>query len=157
VLGAVLTSEAATAEVIADGVHVHPAAIEILLRCLGHGRVVLVTDAMVAAGLPDGEYAFLGRRVRPGEGQARLPDGTLAGSTATLDRCVHNSVHQVGIPLHEAVTMASHNPARVLGLDRLGGIGVGQDASFVVIDEEAKVEMTCVRGRIVHPQSPHAS
>jgi N-acetylglucosamine-6-phosphate deacetylase len=156
VVGAVLTSERVTAEVIADGAHVHPAAIKVLLRCLGRERVVLTTDAMDAAGLSDGEYELLGRTITVREGRARLADGTLAGSTTTLDQCVRNMVRQVGMPLHEAVAMASRNPADVLGLDRLGAIEVGKDASLVVLDENDQVHMTCVRGRVVHPASPDA-
>jgi N-acetylglucosamine-6-phosphate deacetylase len=155
-LGAVLTSQRVTAEVIADGVHVHPAAIRVLLRCLGSDRVVLTTDAMAGAGLSDGQYELLGRTVTVRNGQARLPDGTLAGSTVTLNQCVRNLVDQIGVPLHQAVTMASRNPARVLGLNRLGGIGVGHEASLTVIDDNAQVYMTCVRGRIVHRASPGA-
>ena len=154
VLGAVLTSQAATAEVIADGVHVHPAAIQVLLHCMGSERAVLTTDAMAAAGLSDGEYELLGRTVTVQNGRACLSDGTLAGSTATLNQCVRRVVRQVGVPLHEAVTMASRVPARVLGVDRLGDISAGKDASLVVIDEDVQVHMTCVRGRIVYRASP---
>ena len=150
VVGAVLTSQSATAEVISDGVHVHPAAIRVLVRCLGTERVVAITDAVPAAGLADGEYGFWGRTVRVKDGQARLPNGTLAGSATTLDQCVRRMVGQVGVPLHEAMAMASRNPAGVLGLHRLGSIAVGRDANLVVVDDAVRVCMVCVRGRMVY-------
>ncbi|MBM4429124.1 MAG: N-acetylglucosamine-6-phosphate deacetylase [Chloroflexi bacterium] len=150
-LGAVLSSEQVTAELIADLVHVHPAAIKILVRCLGSDRVVLVTDAVTAAGLPDGTYELLDQTVFVRSGQARLADGTFAGSTARLNQCVHNMHQQGGVALSEAVQMASLNPARAMGLaDRLGSMHAGKDASLVVLDEQANVRLAMVRGKIVY-------
>jgi N-acetylglucosamine-6-phosphate deacetylase len=150
-LGAVLASEQVTAEVIADLVHVHPAAIRILVRCLGSDRVVLITDAMAGAGLPDGSYKLLGQAVTVQDGQARLADGTLAGSAARLNQCVRNMHQHGGVALPEAVQMASLNAARAMGLaDRLGSVHMGKDANLVVLDEQANVHLTIVRGRIVY-------
>jgi len=151
VFGAILTSDEVTAELIADTVHVHPGAMKMLIRCLGADRVVLITDAMAGAGLPDGTYELVGHTVIVKEGRATLPDGTLAGSTATLNQCVRNVHQTVGVPLLEAVKMASLNPARAMGFaDRLGSIAVGKDASLAVIDEQANVYLTLVKGRIVY-------
>jgi N-acetylglucosamine-6-phosphate deacetylase len=151
VVGAVMTSDEVTAELIADTVHVHPGAMKVLIRCLGTDRVVLITDAMAGAGLPDGEYVLGGRRRIVKDGKSVLPDGTLAGSTATLNQCLCNVNQQVGVPLLEAVKMASLNPARAMGFaDRLGSIAVGKDASLAVIDEEVNVYLTMVRGKIVY-------
>nr|MBC7243812.1 N-acetylglucosamine-6-phosphate deacetylase [Chloroflexota bacterium] len=151
VFGAILTSDEVTAELIADTVHVHPGAMKMLIRCLGTDRVVLITDAMPGAGLPDGTYELVGHVVTVKDGIATLADGTLAGSTATLNQCVRNVRQKVGVPLPEAVKMASLNPARAMGFsDRLGSIAVGKDASLSVIDEQVNVYMTLVKGRIVY-------
>jgi N-acetylglucosamine-6-phosphate deacetylase len=151
VFGAVMASDEVTAELIADTVHAHPGAVKVLVRCLGTDRVVLITDAMSGAGFPDGEYDLVGQKVLVKDGNATLADGTIAGSTATLGRCVRN-VHQlVGLPLAQAVKMASLNPARAMGFaSRLGSIAVGKDASLVVIDEDVNVYMTIVKGKVVY-------
>jgi N-acetylglucosamine-6-phosphate deacetylase len=151
VFGAVMTSDEVTAELIADTIHVHPGAMKMLVRCLSTDRVVLITDAMAGTGLPDGTYELVGHTVTVKEGRATLSDGTLAGSTATLNRCVRNVNQRVGVPLPEAVKMASLNPARAMGLaDRLGSIAVGKDASLVVMDEEVNVYLTMVKGKVVY-------
>jgi len=151
VFGAVMASDEVTAELIADTVHAHPGAVKVLVRCLGTDRVVLITDAMSGAGFPDGEYDLVSQKVLVKDGHATLADGTIAGSTATLGRCVRN-VHQlVGLPLAQAVKMASLNPARAMGFaSRLGSIAVGKDASLVVIDEDVNVYMTIVKGKVVY-------
>ncbi len=151
VFGAVLASDHITAELIADGVHVHPGAMKVLIRCLGTDRVVLITDSIIAAGLKDGLYNLVGSDIFVKAGVALQADGTLSGSTGTLNRCVRN-VHQlVGYPLLEAVKMASLNPCRAMGFaDRLGSIYPGKDASLTVIDEEVNVYLTMVKGQIVY-------
>jgi len=150
VFGAVLASDRVTAELIADRVHVHPAAMKTLLRCLGTSRVILITDAMSGAGLPDGLYELLGHQITVKDGLATLADGTLAGSTALLNQCVRNIHRDVGLSLGSAVKMASLNPARFLHLQhRLGKLAPGKDASLAVIDQDAQVFLTMVRGKIV--------
>ncbi|MBW6465994.1 MAG: N-acetylglucosamine-6-phosphate deacetylase [Brevefilum sp.] len=152
VLGAVLTSDAVSAELIGDMVHVHPGAMKLLLRCLGSERVIAITDAMAGAGLIEGVYELVGHQVIVKDGRATLEDGTLAGSIATMNTCVANLVKHVGLSLSEAIKMASLNPARVIGVaDRLGSIEVGKDASLIVIDESINVSMTMVKGHIVYP------
>lgn len=151
VVGAVMTSDDVTAELIADTIHVHPGAMKVLLRCLGTDRVVLITDAMAGAGLADGMYELVGHAVTVKDGRATLADGTIAGSTATLNQCVRNVHQTVDVPLAEAVKMASLNPARAMGFaDRLGSIGVGKDASLAVIDEQVNAYLTMVKGEIVY-------
>lgn len=151
VLGAVLSSDKITAELIADGVHVHPAAMKVLYRCLGSQRLVLVTDAMAGAGLEDGVYDLVGSTVTVKNGRAALANGTLAGSVATLDRCVRNMVHEVGVPLPEAVQMATLNPARAIGLENAAGqLAVGRAADLVIMDEDLRIALTLVNGRIVY-------
>jgi len=150
-LGAILASDAVTAELIADTIHVHPGAMKVLVRCLGSDRVVLITDAMAGAGLGDGQYDLVGRTVTVKDSRATLPDGTIAGSTATLDDCVRNMHQRVGVPLVEAVKMASLNPARAMGLAAsVGSIIVGQEANLVIIDENVNVQATLVKGRVVY-------
>jgi N-acetylglucosamine-6-phosphate deacetylase len=151
-VGAVLTSAEISAELIADGVHVHPGAMRLLFRCLGAERVVLVTDAMAGAGMPDGTYELIGSPVVVKDGQARRPeDGRLAGSTATLNRCVANMIRLGGASFPQAVQMASLNPARVIGCDRqCGTLAAGKEASFALVDQELRVYQTVVKGRVVY-------
>jgi N-acetylglucosamine-6-phosphate deacetylase len=151
VFGAILASDKVTAELIADTIHVHPGAMKVLLRCLGTDRVVLITDAMTAAGVSDGRYDLAGNTVVVKDGRATLLDGTIAGSTAALIECVRNVHQQVGVPLPEAVKMASLNPARAMGFaGRLGSIAAGKDASLTVVDEDMTVWLTMVKGKLVY-------
>jgi N-acetylglucosamine-6-phosphate deacetylase len=151
VLGAVLDSEVITAELIADTVHVHPAAMRILLRSVGSDRVVAITDAITGAGFKDGVYQLAGYEVTVKDGRATLANGTLAGSIATLNGCVANLINDVGLSLIEAINMASINPARAIGVDdRLGSIEKGKDASLIVIDELIDVSFAMVKGKIVY-------
>ncbi len=149
--GAILTSDQVTAELIADGIHVHPAAMKVLLRCLGTDRIALITDAMAGAGLQDGSYNLVGEPVTVKDGHASLADGTIAGSTARLNECVRN-IHQLaGVSLQDAVKMASLIPARAMGLaKRLGSLSPGKDASLAAMDENANVRLTLVRGKVVY-------
>ncbi len=151
VFGAILASDHVTAELIADTIHVHPGAMKILLRCLGTDRVVLITDAMAGAGLPDGEYELVGQKVAVRDGKATLADGTIAGSAATMDLCVRNLHREVGVTLLEAVRMASLNPLRAVGLAGMwGSLQVGKKADLVVIDEDVNVNLVVVNGNIVY-------
>lgn len=151
VFGAIMASDYVTAELIADTVHVHPGAMKMLVRCLGDDRVVLITDAMAGAGLPDGEYDLVGQRVTVEDGKATLADGTIAGSAVTMDLCIRNLHREVGVGLLDAVKMASLNAARVLGMSNdLGSLRVGRKANLVVIDDELNVTMTVVEGDIVY-------
>ena len=151
VVGAVLHSKAGFAELIADGVHVHPAAMRLLLERLGSDRVVLITDATLGAGLPDGEHNLEGIHIIVKEGVARIPAGNLAGSTIDMNRCVGNACRLLGVSMADAVRMASTNPARMLGADqRLGRLRAGMDASLVVLEEGASVALTMVAGKIVY-------
>jgi N-acetylglucosamine-6-phosphate deacetylase len=153
-VGAVLTSSGVTAELIADNYHVHPAAMEVLIRCLGTNQVCLITDAMGGAGLPDGDYTLVGQVVRVQNGHATLPDGTIAGSTATLNQCVHNISQLNGVTLQDAVKMASWVPAKAMGFaDRLGRIEVGKDASLVAIDRQAGIHMVMVKGKMLRMEA----
>jgi len=134
-------------------VHAHPGAMKILVRCLGTDRIVLITDAMPGAGLPDGEYELVGLKVTVKNGHANLPDGTIAGSTALLNQCVRNVHRLVDVPFPDAIKMASLNPSRAMGIsNRLGSIAIGKEANLVILDEEANVFMTIVKGQIIYNQ-----
>ena len=151
VFGAIMASDHVTAELIADTIHVHPGAMKMLIRCLGTDRVVLITDAMAGAGLPEGEYELVGQKVAVKEGKATLADGTIAGSVATMDLCVRNLHREVGVTLLEAVRMASLNPLRAVGLAGMwGSLQVGKKADLVVIDADVKVNLVVVDGKVVY-------
>ncbi len=149
VIGAVLDSDGVTAELIADGIHVHPAALRLAIRQKGVDRICLITDSMNAAGLGDGDFQVGGLDVAVKDGQARLRDGgALVGSVLTLNRAVGNIVHWAGLPLPLAVRMASLTPARVLGLDReIGSLETGKLANLTVLDRNFNVITTILRGR----------
>jgi N-acetylglucosamine-6-phosphate deacetylase len=153
VLGAILTSDNVFAELIADGVHVHPAAMDILVRCKGQNRVVLVTDNSSMIGMPDGMYEFHGGgRVEKKEGTLRsLENGSIAGSAMAFNYDIRNMVQVVGLPLPWAIQMASLNPAIAVGLDaRKGSLEVGKDADLILIDEDIDVHLTMVRGSVIY-------
>ncbi len=135
-------------ELINDGVHVHPAMIR-LAAAHGIRRLVLVTDAISAAGVGDGSYVLGGLPVTVAGGQARgAASGRLAGSTLTMDAAFRRAVLEVGLPIEAAVAAAAGNPARLLGLaDRCGAIAAGLDADLVHLDEDLQVRRVMVAGR----------
>ncbi|MCI0421431.1 MAG: N-acetylglucosamine-6-phosphate deacetylase [Acidobacteria bacterium] len=154
VLGAVLTDSRVWAELIADGAHVDPVAIQMLLKCKGHRRILLVTDAISAAGMPDGDFQLGSLAVKVSQGVCRSPEGALAGSTLSLDQALRNMVSWTGIPLEEAVYMASRNPAESIGVaGTKGSIQPGYDADMVLLNDDLHVHATFCDGKLVH-QSP---
>jgi N-acetylglucosamine-6-phosphate deacetylase len=136
VIGAVLDEADVTCEVIADGHHIHPAVVRLLVRAKGPERTVLVTDAIEAAGLPDGDYRLGSEPVQVRDGRAVTATGHLAGSTLTLDAAVRN-VCAWGIPLPDALRMAATTPAARLGLGK-GRIAPGYDADLAVLDPDLR-------------------
>ncbi len=150
VAGALLTDRRATIEVIADGVHVHPAMIKLAIAARGSRDIALITDSIAAAGLSEGEYDFVGRKVVVRDGAVRLANGTLAGSILTLEQAVRNIVTFTGLGWSEAIGMATHNPARIAGVAlRKGRVAPGSDADLVALDNEGFVQRTWVRGSLV--------
>jgi N-acetylglucosamine-6-phosphate deacetylase len=151
VVGAAMTLDELTVELIADGVHVHPAAMRALLAARGVDGVVLVPDAIRAAGLPDGEHPLGERTVTVGDGAVRLADGTLAGSVLTMDRGLANLRTASGRDLAALWPTASRNAARIAGVgDRTGVLAAGRDADLVLVDDEVAVHTTIVAGHVVH-------
>jgi N-acetylglucosamine-6-phosphate deacetylase len=150
-LGVALTDDRLVCELIADGVHVHPTAVRLAVRAKGVDRIALISDSIAATGLPDGEYELEEVRVTVTGDEVRLADGTLAGSTLTLDRAVSNLARWAGLPLTDAVRAATTTPARLLGLEaKHGTIAVGRSADFAAFDGEHRLLWTMVAGE-VHP------
>jgi N-acetylglucosamine-6-phosphate deacetylase len=146
-VGAAMSLDGLYAEIICDLVHVHPAAVKILVKARGADNTVLITDCMSAGGLRDGEYVLGELPVYVKGGVCRLADGTLAGSTAKLIDCVKNACETVGIPLADAVTMATSAPARALGaFNRIGSLDAGKQADIIAIDEGFNVRYVMVDG-----------
>ena len=131
VVGAALLADDIAAELIADGHHVHPAAMRLMVKVKGYQRIMLVTDAMRATDMPEGdEYDLGGQRIMVKNGQARLENGSLAGSVLSMDRAVRNMVQMCGVPIQEAIAMASATPADSIGLtNRKGRLAPGLDAT----------------------------
>jgi len=149
VLGAAYTHQQLKVQLIADGVHVHPAIMSFLVKAKGVGGILLVSDAIPASGLPDGDYEFAGEALHLRGGVATRSDGTLAGSAMGLDGAVRNVVQLCGLPVGDAARMAGLNPARVLDMDgRKGVLAAGFDADFVVLGPDFTPEMTVVGGRV---------
>jgi len=148
-VGAVLTDSRIMAEIIADGEHVHPAAIRLLLQAKGAGGVLLVTDAIAAAGMPDDAYELGGLTVVVEGGIARLADGnSLAGSTLTMAQGFRYLVETVGVTLEEASRMASLNPARQLGIaDECGSLEPGKRADVLLMDDRLQLQHVLIGGR----------
>ena len=148
--GALLNRELKV-HLIADGIHVHPAVIKLLYKLKGPEGIILITDAISATGTKNSIFQIAGKKVKIKNGRALLDDNTLAGSIVTLEKAVKVMVEKVGIPITEAVRMASLNPARVLGLDHKKGIlAIGKDADLVVMNKDFDVQMTIVDGQIRH-------
>lgn len=150
-VGATLDSEEVTIELIADGRHVHPALIRLLIKAKERDSISLVTDAISATGMSDGEYRLGDVPVFVQNGIARLKTGTFAGSTLTMDRALKNLVEFTGISLPVAIRMASLNPARTLGIsDRKGSLELGKDADIVIFDSKYKIHYTIISGEITY-------
>ncbi|HEX8171824.1 MAG TPA: N-acetylglucosamine-6-phosphate deacetylase [Thermoanaerobaculia bacterium] len=149
VVGAALTSADATAELIADGIHVHPAALRVAVMAMPH-RIALVTDAMRAAGLPDGTYKLYDSDVIVKEGAARLADGTLAGSVLTMAGAVKNMIELAGLPFDAVLPLATEVPARIaMCADRKGKIETRYDADLVELTEKFEPARVWVRGELL--------
>jgi len=150
-VGAALALAGFAAELIADEVHVHPAAMNALVRARGADEVVLVTDSVRPTGTgTDFVGEQQGRRIEIRDGAMRLDDGTLVGSVLTMDVALRNVLRITGRPLTELWPMVSRNPAAAAGIgDRTGRLEAGLDADLVVLDDELRVIRTLVRGRTV--------
>jgi N-acetylglucosamine-6-phosphate deacetylase len=153
--GAALADDTVTCELINDGFHVHEEAVRIATAAAGPERIAFVTDATPAAGMTDGEFHLGPVPIFARDGKVTLADGSLAGSTLTMDAAVRHAVHCVGLPLNQAAIAAATAPAAVLGIgDRTGRLAPGRDADLVLLDEGFRVTAVLVRGRVVHGTLP---
>lgn len=148
VVGAVMNSDI-TCELIADCIHVHPGAFNVLLKVKGNDKVVLITDSMRAGCMMEGLYELGGQEVIVKDGAARLKDGgSLAGSVLTLNIALKNIVENTNQDFPQAVKMLSLNPAKLLGLEKSkGSLAIGKDADIVIMDTEYNVEKTIIEGK----------
>ncbi len=150
ILGGVLARGEVRAELILDGLHVHPAAASLLLALKGPEGVILATDSTVLSGYADGRYEWSGYTIEISGGAARIPAGNLAGSLLSMDQAARNAVSMLGAPLAQAVEMASLTPARSVGIDGVTGSLVrGKNADIAILDAGLEPVMTLVGGEAV--------
>lgn len=150
VVGGALLHDELFAEIIADGIHVHPDVIRFTHLQKTSSRLILVTDSIRAKGLNNGTYDLGGQKVTVKNREARLSDGTLAGSVLKMNQAANHMMRYTGCSMEDIITMASVNPAKQLKLDhRKGSIAPGKDADFVIVNDEFEVLMTFCRGRCV--------
>lgn len=144
-----------TVEIIADGIHLPPSLLKLIYKIKGPGKTALVTDAMRAAGMRDGESILGsikdGQKVIIEDGVAKLQDRTaFAGSVATTDRLVRTINKEVGLPLLDTIQMMTSTPAKIIGIDKSkGSIVPGKDADIVIFDEDINIEFTLIKGKVV--------
>ena len=147
VAGAVLISDKINAEVIFDKIHIHPEIVRLMIKAKGTDKVVCITDAMAATGLPNGDYKLGELDVYVKDGEARLKSNdSLAGSVLTMDKAFKHVI-ELGYPIYEAVKLTSTNAAVEFGLNA-GAIEVGKEADFTILDDSYNVDMTIVNGNI---------
>jgi N-acetylglucosamine-6-phosphate deacetylase len=147
IIGAALVDKRVSCEMICDGIHLHNGAMRLVYEAKGKDHILLISDAMRATGLVDGTYDLGGQMVDVRGNEARLSDGALAGSTLTMNRAVKNMIKLVDIPVLEAVQMATINPARQLGMDKIAGsIEVGKNADLVIFDDDINIQTVFING-----------
>ena len=149
VVGAVADSPHVMAELICDGVHIHPSVVRATFKMLGEDRMILISDSMRATGMGDGVYTLGGLEVNvSGKHATLVSDGALAGSVTNLFDCMKTAVKKMGIPLETAVACATMNPAKSLGeYDKYGSIAVGKKANIVLMDSELEIQAVLKDGR----------
>ena len=151
--GAVLEADEVVAELVCDGVHVHPAMMRVALAAKRPERIMAITDGTAGSGLPPGAHATLGGRRITVRDAAYLDDGTIAGSTLTMDRAFAMLVSAVGLSLPDAATVCATTPARALGLQGFGVLAPGAIADFTVLDRELRVVQTWIAGTLAYEGS----
>ena len=149
-LGAMVQAHDVFGELIADGVHVHPAVMDILVRLLGPERVIAITDAQSCAGLTGSDaFEFAGQSVHIADGAVRLADGSLAGSVLTMENALHNLLAYTDVTPSQAIGMLASNPARSINvIDRKGMLQPGYDADLLLFDRAFQLQATICRGKV---------
>ena len=151
VVGSAMLLDELQCEMIADTIHVSVPAMRLMVKNKAKDKLTLITDAMRAKGLPDGESELGGQKVYVKEGEARLEDGTLAGSVLQMNRAIQNMVEKVGVPYTQAVDYATINPAKTLKIEKeCGSINVGKRADFAVLNANFDVILTVIGGNIIY-------
>ena len=147
---AILQTKHITAQLITDGVHIHPAVLKFAFETLGPNRIIPITDGMQALGLGDGKFIYNGIEYESKNGAARYKDGTLIGTALGLSQLLEKLIAFTGCPLDVAIKTVTQNPAGLLGLeDKKGTIAPGKDADLVLLDHDRSVHTTIVAGKIV--------
>jgi N-acetylglucosamine-6-phosphate deacetylase len=152
-VGAVLQAEEIAAELICDGVHLHPAVVRASIAAKRPSRVMAITDGTALSGLAAGAARLGGQSITTDGSAARLPDGTLAGSVATMDGILRTLVERMGLSPVDAVTICSTTPARELGLVGHGVLAPGAAADLVVLDAQFNVVQTYVGGQLAYARN----
>jgi len=151
-VGAALTDNRISCELIADNIHLHPAVLDLAYRAKTRDKIILVTDAILGTGLPDGNYPIGDRYITITDGIARIPEGNLAGSTLTMDHAIRNLINATGKTLAEVLPTATINPARAIGVaNHKGSIERNKDADLILMDETLKIVLTIVEGKCITP------
>ncbi|AUN22764.1 N-acetylglucosamine-6-phosphate deacetylase [Clostridium botulinum] len=150
IIGAIMNTDI-SCELIADNIHVHKGAVNILTKIKGKDKIILITDSMRAGCMNNGVWELGGQKVIVKNGSARLEDNTLAGSILTLDNAVKNMKNNIEASLCEVISMVTVNPAKDINIyDRKGSIEKGKDADIVIFDKDINISMTIVDGNIVY-------
>lgn len=151
VVGAAFDAPHCRVELICDGVHIHPSVVRAVFKMFGSDRVLLISDSMMATGLPDGEYSLGGQAVTVCGDRATLHDGTIAGSATNLMDCMRRAVLEMDIPLEKAVRCATANPAKAIGVyGERGSIEPGKIADLVLLDESLQIVHVILRGKVLY-------
>jgi len=148
-LAAIAQVEQVRGELIADGVHVHPAAMNALVKMLGPERIIVITDALAGAGVPETTFDFAGQPAKVIRGAARLSDGTITGSVLTMDQALRNVLQMTEVSLQQAVGMLTLNPALAAQVsDRKGRLQAGYDADVLIFNQSLALQATICRGAV---------
>jgi N-acetylglucosamine-6-phosphate deacetylase len=150
-LAAIFQTDHVTAQLICDGVHIHPAIVKLAYEILGPKRIIPITDGMQALGLGDGQFIYNGIEYESKDGTARYKDGTLIGTALGQSQLLERLINITGCPLEEAIKTVTQRPAQLLGIDdRKGSIETGKDADLVLLDRDCSVRATIVSGETVY-------
>lgn len=150
VVGAAFDQKNVFVELICDGIHIHPSMVRAMFQLFGPERICMISDSMMATGMPDGEYSLGGQAVNVVGKKATLADGTIAGSASNLYDCFKTAVLEMGIPLESAVMASTITPAKSLGFDKeCGSICKGKAADFVLLDQDLNIKYVIKDGKLI--------